>query len=96
MEEKKEKKVKKETPSKEKMSYEDLEKAAIELDKRCSFLYQKLQEAQKVIADFNEIGLLLSILKEAEYFDDSFITLCSSKIQETVTKALSPQEEPKE
>ena len=76
----------------EKMSYEQLEQIAGNLNQQCNSLYQQLQEAKAVIAEFNEIGMLLSILDKSEHFDSAFIDRCASKIQEIITKALDESE----
>lgn len=72
----------------EKPTYEQLEKAAQSMYQQNQQLYQKLQEAEKVINNFNAAGLLLSIIKESEYFDEDFISRCSKKIQTVVTEML--------
>ena len=77
----------------EKLSYEQLEQIAGNLNNRCNQLYQQVQEAQAIIADFNEIGMLLSIIDRGEHFDEAFISRCASKIQETVSKAMDAAEE---
>lgn len=76
----------------EKISYEELEKVASNLNQQCKAMYQKLQEAEHVISNFNDIGMLLSILKQSEYFDDSFTSRCARKVQDTVTAMLDSVE----
>ena len=99
--EKKSKEVKKATAPSEaqevkKPSYEELEAALQTLNQHCKELYQKLQEADKIIGNFNDIGILLSILKQSEYFDESFIGRCAGKIQGVITQMLDSAEEPSE
>ena len=100
MEEKKEKKVKKEAKTvsmpQEKLPYEQLEQIAENLHKQCNALYQKLQEAEKIISNFNDVGMLLAILKESDYFDETFIERCAGKIKEVVSTLLDNSEEKKQ
>lgn len=76
----------------EKVSYEQLEQIASNLNSRCNMLYQQLQQAQNTIAEFNEIGMLLDVIKQAEQFNPSFIERCANKIEELITKALDESE----
>lgn len=76
----------------EKLTYEQLEQVANSLNQRCNLLYQQLQKAQNTIAEFNEIGVLLEILKQAEHFNSEFVDRCSNKIEELITKALDNSE----
>lgn len=76
----------------EKLSYEQLEQLAGNLNKQCQQLYSKLQEADRVIAEFNEIGMLLSILDKSEHFSEEFVTRCSGKIEQIITGALDNSE----
>lgn len=101
MEEKKKKEVKAvekklsvKSNAQEKLSYEDLEKVAQSLSQQCQVYQQRINEAEKVINSFNDIGMLLSILKEAEYFDELFINRCAGKIQEFVSGLLDTSEAP--
>ena len=71
-----------------KLSYEELEQTAINLNDKCKQLYSQLQEANRIISEFNEIGMLLSILERSEHFSEEFVTRCSSKVEEIITKAL--------
>lgn len=99
---KEEKKVKmapvagaKESGSK-KLSYEELERVANSLNQKCGQFYQQLQEANAIIANFDEIGLLLNILGKSEFFSESFVARCAGKIEETMTKALDESDKQKE
>ena len=76
-----------------KLSYEELEKVAYQLKAANNALYKRIQQAEGIISEFNEIGMLLSILERSEHFSEEFVTRCSSKIEETVTKAFDAQEE---
>lgn len=71
-----------------KFSYEQLEQIAHSLDEKCKEMYKELMEARNVIAHFNEIGMLLSIIDKGEFFDPAFIERCCKEIQDTVTQAL--------
>ena len=62
MEEKKMKVEKDSTKKSEKLTYEQLESVANELNMQCKQLYAQLQNAQKVISEFNDLGLLLEII----------------------------------
>lgn len=98
MEEKKTKKSKAkevalDSQEKPKLSYEELEQAAANLNHQCQVMYQKLQEAEKIINNFNDVGMLLSILKASEFFNEAFIQRCSEKIESTVSGMLDSVED---
>ena len=76
----------------QKLTYEQLEKVANDLNNNCNMLYRQLQQAQNTIAEFNEIGLLLDVIKQAEQFSPEFIDRCAKKIEELITKALDESE----
>lgn len=75
-----------------KLSYEELEQVANNLNKQCQQFYQQLQEANHVISEFNEIEMLLSILDKSEHFSEGFVTRCSGKVEEIITRALDNAE----
>ena len=77
----------------EKLSYEQLEQVAGNLNIQCRQLQNSLREAQSVIAGFNVVELLLSIIEKGEYFDQAFINRCVAKIQDGVTTMLDNTEE---
>ena len=79
-----------------KLSYEELEQVAGNLNKQCQQMYSKLQEADRVISEFNEIGMLLSVLEKSEHFSEDFVTRCSKKIEEIITKAMDAAEKREE
>ena len=79
-----------------KLSYEELERIAYQLKGANNDLYKRLQNAEGIISEFNEIGMLLSILERSEHFSEEFVTRCSRKIEETVTKAFDAQEKAEE
>ena len=91
----KEVKMKKADPESQegqKLTYEQLEKVAVDLQNQRNQYYSQLQKAQSVIAEFNEIGMLLEILAKSEHFSEAFVSRCSEKIEEIVTKALDNAE----
>ncbi len=96
MEEKsKEVKKGKQAPEKntqEKLTYEQLEQIAGNLQAQCGQLHNQLRNAQSIISEFNEIGMLLEILGKSEHFSEDFVTRCSKMIEEIVTKALDDAE----
>ena len=85
-----------ETKQNEKLTYEQLEQLANNLNNRCNLLYRQLQQAQNTIAEFNEIGMLLDVLKQGEQFNMQFVERCSNKIEELITKALDASEKRQE
>lgn len=72
----------------EKLSYEQLEQIAGNLNMQCRQLQNSLREAQQVISGFNVVELLLSIIEKGEYFESSFIDRCVGRIQSGVTTLL--------
>ena len=77
----------------EKLSYEQLEQVAGNLNMQCRQLQNNLREAQNVIAGFNMVELLLSIIEKGEYFDSEFVNRCVKKLQDGVTRILDNTEE---
>lgn len=75
----------KEPERKGKLSYEELENVANQLNNRCKELYAKLQDTNKVLADLNGVELLLDVLGKSEYFDSEFTSKCAAKIQDILT-----------
>jgi len=80
----------------QKLSYEQLEHVANNLNGRCQQLYNDLMEAKRIIDSFNEVGMLLSIINKSEHFEESFISRCTKKIQDTVTAMLDDSEKAEE
>ena len=64
MEEKKKPIEKKE--EQKKLTYEQLEQIAGNLQAQCQQLHNQLRDTQRVIAEFNEVGMLLDILDKAD------------------------------
>ena len=92
----KSKEVKMDAQKNEKLTYEQLEQLAGNLNNKCQQLYSQLKEANRMITEFNEIEMLLSILGKSEHFSDSFVERCSRKIEEIITKALDSAEKAEE
>lgn len=88
--------AKPETEKEEKLTYEQLEQVAMRLNQQCQQMYEKLQEAERIIKNVNDIELLLSVIRQSEYFDEDFIKRCADKIQTTLTEMLDSAEERKE
>ena len=76
----------------EKLSYEQLEQIAGNLNQQCRQMQQVIKNQQQAIAEFNEIGVLLDVLDKSEHFSEKFVTRCSNKIEELITKALDASE----
>ena len=88
----KSKTVKMDAQNNEKLSYEQLEQLANNLNRQCQQFYSQLQEANKIISEFNEVDMLLSILEKSEHFNEDFVTRCANKVEEIITKALDSAE----
>ena len=80
----------------EKLTYEQLEQVANNLNNRCNLLYQQLQQSQKALGEVNEIGMLLDVLGKSEHFEQAFVERCASKIQELISKAMYASEKRQE
>ena len=85
-----------ENPGQEKLSYEQLEQIAGNLNQQRRQMQEHIRSLQNAIAEFNEIGMLLDILGKSEHFNEKFITRCSSKIEEIVSKAMDASEKKEE
>lgn len=81
-----------ENPGQKKLSYEQLEQVVASLNQQCGQMRQIINNQQQVIAEFNEIGMLLSVLSKSEHFNEKFVNRCSSKIEELITKAMDASE----
>lgn len=85
-----------ENPGQQKLSYEQLEKVAGNLNQQCRQMQQIINSQQQAIAEFNEIGMLLDVLGKGEFFNDSFVARCANKIEELITKAMDASEKQEE
>ena len=92
----KSKKVEMNAQGNKKLSYEELEQLAGNLNKQCQQFYNQLQEANRVISEFNEIGMLLSILDKSEHFSEKFVNRVSNEVETIITKALDNSEKGEE
>ena len=81
-----------ENPGQKKLSYEQLEQIAGNLNQQCRQMQQVINNQQQAISEFNEIGMLLDVLGKSEHFNEKFITRCSNKIEELITKAMDASE----
>lgn len=86
----------KKTGQQEKLSYEQLEQIANNLNQQCRQMQEHIRNLQNVIAEFNEISMLLDILGKSEHFNEDFVIRCSSKIEELIIKALDASEKQEE
>jgi hypothetical protein len=80
----------------EKLSYEQLEQIAGNLNQQCRQMQEHIRNLQNALAEFNEIGMLLDILGKSEHFSEKFVTRCSNKIEELITKAMDASEQKEE
>jgi len=76
----------------EKLTYEQLEQIANELNGRCQQLYQEVRRLQAEVASFDGVNMLLDIISHGEYFDPSFVERCARRIQDDVTAELDKAE----
>jgi hypothetical protein len=72
----------------EKLSYEQLEHIARDLTMQRNQLQIQLQNAQSVINNFNDLGMLLSIIDKSKNFNSDFIVRCTERVEKLVTEAL--------
>ena len=85
-----------ENPGQEKLSYEQLEQIAGNLNQQCRQMQQHINNLQQAIAEFNEIGMLLDVLGKSEHFTEKFVNRCSNKVEELITKAMDASEKQEE
>jgi hypothetical protein len=76
------------TNNKKKLSYEELESLAANLNDQCNKMYTQLQKAHSIVNGFNLVGLLLNVLSKSDHFSEDFVKQCSSVIEDTVKEAL--------
>lgn len=72
----------------EKLSYEQLEQVARDLTMQRNQLQSQLQNAQRVINEFNDLGMLLAIVEKGGHFNFDFIGRCTDRIEKLVSEAL--------
>lgn len=83
-------------PQSEKLSYEQLEQIAGNLNHQCQQQQMQIRNMQQALAEVNEIGMLLDILGRSEHFSEAFVNRCSAKIEELVSKAMDASEKREE
>ena len=72
----------------QKLTYEQLEQVARDLAMQRNQLQAHLQKAEQAIAEFNDLGVLLSIVNSGENFSSDFIVRCTNRIEKMVSVAL--------
>lgn len=86
-----EKKAVEMTPKKEeqqKLSYEQLERIALDFRAQANQLGTELQKAKQILAEFDVVGMLLAIIDKSVYLHDAFVTRCASRLEKLVGKTL--------
>lgn len=76
------------TGNPQKLTYEQLEQVARDLAMQRNQLQAHLQKAEQAIAEFNDLGVLLSIVNSGENFSSDFIVRCTNRIEKMVSVAL--------
>lgn len=76
------------TGNSQKLTYEQLEQVARDLAMQRNQLQAHLQKAEQAIAEFNDLGVLLSIVNSGENFSSDFIVRCTNRIEKMVSVAL--------
>lgn len=84
------------TNNKKKLSYEELESLAANLNDQCNKMYSQLQKAHSIVNGFNLVSLLLNVLNKSDHFSDKFVKQCSTVIEDTVKEALQELDTTKE
>ena len=75
-----------------KLSYEELEKIALNLQEQCQKLYAQNQEMQ-VGMMFKRLDYLFKVLKYYSLLETDFVRKCAKEIQELLTVDTSNNEE---
>lgn len=73
-----------------KLSYEELQKIAVQLSKENEWYNRKLQEAEATLRSINRLDVLMRIIDinnhaDKFHFSDDFISKCISEVEEIVT-----------
>lgn len=89
MEEQKNKQV---DPKEEKLTYEQLNSACVQLSQQNQFLKQRLQQAEKVLNTFSRLDYLFRVIEcdhnnrnNSPSFTTDFVEMCIKEIQELMT-----------
>jgi hypothetical protein len=77
----------------EPISYEQLEHVARDLNMQCRQMQGRINSMQQIIDNFNEIGMLLSIIDKGENFHSDFVVRCCNRIEKMVNGALDASEQ---
>jgi len=93
--EKKEVEMKKaEQPTREKLTYEQLENVCHQLSEQSRTLYQKLQEAEMTNL-FKRLDYLFAVVENSNQFPQEFSTKCVKEIMDAMTIPEKTEEETK-
>ncbi len=93
--EKKEVTMKKaEKPTKEKLTYEELENVCHQLSEQARTLYQKLQDAEMTNL-FKRLDYLFAVVENSKEFPSEFTTKCVKEIMSAMTIPEKSEEETK-
>lgn len=93
MEEQKNKEIKMDAPKEqEKLTYEQLNNACVQLSQENHYLKQQLMQANKVLNTFNRLDYLFRIVEcdhnnkiNSVSFDRDFVTQCIAEIEEIMS-----------
>lgn len=85
----------KETERPEKMSYEQLENVAHQLNEQVRQLYMKLQEANMVNV-FKRLDYLFKVVENGHIFAEDFYNRCIKEIEDLITVPEVNEEDTKE
>jgi hypothetical protein len=88
--------TKNEEAKNEKLTYEQLEQVANNLNNQCRNLHQRCLQAENALASFNEVALLLDVLEKDSFFSDAFVERCSATIEKIISSALDATEKSSE
>lgn len=77
----------------EKLSYEKLEEAAVQLQQRCVMLENKLRSIDMISVRLN---YLLRVVEIKDVFSEEFIARCSKEIEDLLTLEEAEETKPEE
>ncbi len=69
---------------KQKLSYEQLEEVAQQMNEQLKKVYQQLQEASMGNL-FKRLDFLFKVLENAHMFDDTFVDTCTNEVVKLIT-----------
>lgn len=76
----------------EKLTYEQLENVAAELQKRCATLYNELQNAN-MFNVFKRLDYLFKVVESKEVFPTDFVENCVTEVMSLMTPPETPCED---